>query len=129
VGGGIQNVLSLSNSDASNGISSFPNIPTVGNHISNFKNKPTNNYGIFEVQASGIANNLIPTLLSNLVNRINDSSNHSCDISSILGSFTSGNVQSGTTSCFDLLGNLGNFTNDGLDSNGDGKVGFAVIIK
>jgi len=130
-GGGLQNVLSLfnsNNSNASGGISGLLNNPIVGNIVSSFTNKLTNNHGIPGEQASGIANNLIPSVLSNLVNRTNDPNNNSFDISSIIGSLTGGNTQTGATGGFDLQGILGNFINGGLDANGDGKVGLDDIM-
>ncbi len=130
-GGGLQNVLSLfsnNNNNASGGISSLLNNPIVGNIISSFTNKLTNNHGIPGDQASGIANNLIPSVLSNLVNRTNDPNNSSFDISSIIGSLAGGNTQSGAAGGFDLQGILGSFTNGGLDANGDGKVGLDDIM-
>lgn len=131
-GGGLQNVLSLfngNNSNASGGISSLLNNPIVSNIVSNFTNKLTNNHGISGDQASGIANNLIPSVLSNLVNRTNDPSNNSFDINSIIGSLTGGgNAQPGTAGGIDLQGLIGNFTNGGLDANGDGKLGLDDIM-
>jgi len=131
-GGGLQNVLSLfnsNNSNASGGISSLLNNPIVGNIVSSFTNKLTINHGIPGDQANGIANNLIPSVLSNLVNRTNDPNNNSFNISSIIGSLTGGNTQPGAAGGgFDLQGILGNFTNGGLDANGDGKVGLDDII-
>lgn len=130
-GGGLQNVLSLFNSknnNSSGGISSLLDNPIVRNIISNFTNKLTNNHRINRDQASGIANNLIPSVLSNLVNRTNDPNNNSFDINSIIGSLTGGNTQPGAAGGFDLQSILGNFTHGGLDANGDGKVGLADIM-
>ena len=58
-GGGLQNILSLfgggGNNAAGGGIGSLLNNPIVGNIISNFTNKLTNQHGIAADQASGIA--------------------------------------------------------------------------
>ncbi len=127
-GGGFQKVLSLFNSNNNNstvGISTLLNNPIVGNIVSNFTNKLTNNYGIAGDQASGIANNLIPSVLSNLVTKTNDPNNNSFDITSIIGSLTGGNTQPGAAGGFDLQGIL---SNGGLDANGDGKVGLDDIM-
>ncbi len=129
-GGGLQNVLSLfnKNDNGSGGINGLLNNPIVGSIVNNFTNKLTDNHGIPGNQASGIANNLIPSVLSNLVNRTNDPNNNSFDLSSIIGSLTGGNSQPGAAAGFNLQDILGNFTNDGLDANGDGKVGFDDIM-
>lgn len=132
-GGGLQNVLSFFNSNngsASGGIGNLLNNPIVSNIVNSFTNKLTNNHGIPGNQASGIANNLIPSVLSNLVNRTNDPNNNSFDINSIISSLTGGaNGQQGSAAGgFDLQGLLGKFTNGGLDSNGDGKIGLDDIM-
>ena len=131
-GGGLQNVLSLfSNGNNNTGgcISGLLNNPIVGNIISSFTNKLTNNHGIPGDQASGIANSLIPNVLSNLVNRTNDPNNNSFDINSLIGSLTGGGqAQSGGAGGFDLQGILSNLTSGGMDANGDGHVGLDDIM-
>jgi uncharacterized membrane protein YeaQ/YmgE (transglycosylase-associated protein family) len=131
-GGGLQNVLSLfnnGNNSSGGGISGLLNNPIVGNIISNFTNKLTNNHGIAGDQASGIANSLIPNVLSNLINRTNDPNNNSFDINSLIGSLTGGaHAQPGGSGGFDLQGMIGNLTSGGMDANGDGKVGLNDII-
>jgi hypothetical protein len=130
-GGGLQDVLSLFNNKGNNssgGIGGLLNNPIVGNIISSFTNKLTNNHGIPGDQASGIANNLIPSVLSNLVSKTNDPNNNSFDISSIIGSLTGGNSQPGSAGGLDLQGIIGNFTKGGLDANGDGKIGLDDIM-
>ena len=131
-GGGLQNVLSLfsnGNNNSGGGISGLLNNPIVSNIISSFTNKLSNNHGIPADQASGIANSLIPNVLSNLVNRTNDPNNNSFDINSLIGCLTGGGqTQPGGAGGFDLRGILGNLTNGGMDANGDGKVGLDDIM-
>ena len=130
-GGGLQNVLSLFNKENGNGNGGgeLLNNPIVSNIISNFTYKLTNKHGIAGEQASGIANNLIPGVLSKLVNRTNDPNNSSFDLSGIIGSLTGdGNNQSTVGNGFDLVSLVSKFTNGGLDVNGDGKVGFDDVI-
>jgi hypothetical protein len=131
--GGLQSILSMfggANSNNSGGISGLLSNPIVSNIISSFTNKLTNNHGIPGNQASGIANSLIPTVISSLVNRTNDPNNSSFDINSLIGSLSGGaTAQPGSTSGgFDLQGILSKFSQGGLDSNGDGKVGFDDIM-
>jgi len=128
-GGGLQSVLSLfSNGNNNVGGSSLLNNPIVSNIISNFTNKLTANHGIAPDQAGGIANSLIPGVLSNLISKTNDPNNASFDIGSIISSLTGGGAQSGSSGGFDLSGLVSKFTNGGLDANNDGHVGLDDII-
>ena len=130
-GGGLQNVLSLFNSGGNNsgaGTSGLLNNPIVSNIISSFTNKLSNNHGIAGDQASGIANSLIPGVLSNLINKTNDPGNSSFDIGSIISSLTGGGAQTAGGSNFDLSGLVSNFTSGGLDANKDGHIGLDDII-
>ena len=90
------------------------NNPIVRNIISNFTQKLTNNHGLSGVQAGGIATNLIPDVLGNLINKTNNPNDSSFDINSIIGPLTSGagNTQAG----------------GGLDTDGDGKVELRDIV-
>lgn len=125
-GGGLQNILSMfggANNNNSGGINPLLTNPIVGNIINSFTNKLTNNHGISGDQASGIANQLIPNVISNLINKTNDPNNKSFDINGIIGSLAGGGSNS-----FDIQGMLSKFTQSGLDSNGDGHVGLDDIM-
>ena len=126
-GGGLRNVLSLfgGNTNAGSG-SSLLNNPIVGNIITSFTNKLTAKHGIAGNEASGIANNLIPGVISSLINKTNNPNDSSFDINSIIGSLTGG--AAGRGSGIDLQGLIGRFTNGSLDANGDGNVGLQDII-
>ena len=126
-GGGLQNVLSLFSGNQNSGsASSLLNNPIVGNIITSFTNKLTANHGIAGDQASGIANNLIPGVISSLISKTNNPNDSSFDINSIIGSLTGGTTGSGGG--IDLQGLMGKFTSGGLDANGDGHVGLDDII-
>jgi hypothetical protein len=128
-GGGLQNVLSLFNNGGNNaGGNGLLNNPIVSNIISSFTDKLSNNHGIAGDQASGIANSLIPNVLSNLINKTNDPNNSSFDIGGIISSLTGGGGAQAGSSNFDLNGLIGNFTSGGLDANNDGHVGLDDII-
>jgi hypothetical protein len=127
-GGGLQNVLSMfSNGGNNSGGSSLLNNPIVSNIISNFTSKLTNNHGIAGNEASGIANSLIPGILSNLVNKTNDPNNSSFDIGGIISSLTGGGNSAGGNG-FDVSRLVSKFTSGGLDANNDGHVGLDDII-
>lgn len=126
-GGGLQNILSLFGGNQNSGsASSLLNNPIVGNIITSFTNKLTANHGIAGDQASGIANNLIPGVISSLISKTNNPNDSSFDINSIIGSLTGGTTGSGGG--IDLQGLMGKFTSGGLDANGDGQVGLDDII-
>ncbi len=126
-GGGLQNILSLFGGNQNSGsASNLLNNPIVGNIITSFTNKLTANHGIAGDQASGIANNLIPGVISSLISKTNNPNDSNFDINSIIGSLTGGAAGSG--SGIDLQAMIGKFTNGGLDANGDGHVGFDDII-
>ena len=126
-GGGLQSVLSLfSNGNNNSGGSSLLNNPIVSNIISSFTNKLTTNHGIAPDQAGGIANNLIPSVLSNLISKTNDPSNSSFDIGSIISSLTGGAQNGGGG--FDISSFVSKFTSGSLDANNDGHVGLDDII-
>jgi hypothetical protein len=128
-GGGLQNVLSLFGSGGNNSGGSLLNNPIVSNIISNFTQKLTNNHGIAGDQASGIAGNLIPSVISNLINKTNNPNDSSFDINSIIGSLTGGGGAAQSGGGFDLNGILSKFTGGGgLDTDGDGKVELSDIV-
>ena len=90
-GGGLQSVLSLFSGGAnSNGAGGLLSNPIVGNIVSSFTNKLVANHGIDGTQASGIANSLIPGVISNLVNKTNDPNDKSFDLNGIISSLSGG---------------------------------------
>jgi hypothetical protein len=127
-GGGLQNVLSMFGNGGANsggGIAGLLNNPIVSNIISGFTSKLTNNHGIAGDQAGGIAQSLIPNVLSNLINKTNDPNDSSFDLNGIIGSLTGGG---GNTGGFDIAGIAGKLAAGGLDSDGDGKLELSDII-
>lgn len=127
-GGGLQSVLSLFNSGGNNfGGNGLLNNPIVSNIISSFNNKLTNNHGIAGNQANGIANSLIPNVLSDLINKTNDPNNSSFNFNSIIGSLTGG-VGGQAAGGFDLGGLVSKFTGGGFDADKDGHIGLDDII-
>lgn len=127
--GGLQNVLSLFGGGGSaGGGSSLLNNPIVSNIISSFTNKLINNHGIASNQAGGIANSLIPGVISSLISKTNNPGDSSFDINSIIGSLTGGVGATQTTGGFDLGGIVSKLAGRGLDANGDGHLGLDDII-
>ncbi|MES2847895.1 MAG: hypothetical protein V4685_02480 [Bacteroidota bacterium] len=130
--GGLQNVLSLFGGQENNnsgGIGSLMNNPIVSNIISSFTQKLTNEQGIPSNQASGIAGNLIPSVISSLIGKTRDANDGSFDMNSIIGSLTGGQSQQAGGNGFDFNGILSKFTGGGgLDTDGDGQVELSDII-
>ena len=127
-GGGLQSILSLfSSGENHSGGNGLLNNPIVSNIISSFTNKLTSNHGIGADQASGVANNLIPGVISSLINKTNDPNNSSFDIGSIINSLSGGGgAQNGGG--FDIASLVSKFTSGGLDANNDGHVGLDDLI-
>ena len=126
--GGLQSILSLFSSwENHSGGNELLNNPIVSNIISSFTNKLTSNHGIGADQASGVANNLIPGVISSLINKTNDPNNSSFDIGSIINSLSGGGgAQNGGG--FDIASFANKFTSGGLDANNDGHVGLDDLI-
>jgi len=127
-GGGLQNILSLfSSGENHSGGNGLLNNPIVSNIISSFTNKLTSNHGIGADQASVVASNLIPGVISSLINKTNDPNNSSFDIGNIINSLSGGGgAQNGGG--FDIASLVNKFTSGGLDTNNDGHVGLDDLI-
>lgn len=121
-GGGLQNILSMFGNGGTG--NSLLNNPIVGNIISKFTNNLTGNHGIASNDASGIANNLIPGVISSLISKTNNANDNSFDMNGIISSLTNGTQAGG----FDLQGIVSKFAGGSLDTDGDGKVEISHII-
>ena len=125
--GGLQNVLSMFGGGSNADTNSMMSNPIVSNIISSFTQKLTNDHGINNTQASGIAGNLIPNVISNLIGKTNNPNDSSFDMNSIIGSLTGGGSQAGGG--FDFNGILNKFSGGGgLDTDGDGKIELSDIV-
>ncbi|MEO6228871.1 MAG: hypothetical protein ABJB11_16635 [Ferruginibacter sp.] len=125
-GGGTENIMSLFQGNGNSQLQAggLLDNPIVGNIINSFKNKLTQNHGISDDKAGGIAGNLIPNVISSLINKTNDPNNNSFDLKNIIGTLMAGNNGGG----LDLKGIISSFTKGGLDANSDGKIGIDDII-
>ncbi len=90
-GGGLQNILSLfggsSQVGGSNGLS---NNSIVNSMVSQFSGKLMSKFGLGSSQASSVANNLIPNVMSGLINKTNDPNNSNFTLDNLLHSITGG---------------------------------------
>lgn len=87
-GGGVQSLLGLfgSGSDKKNLLGN----PIVAMMVGHFANKLMNKFNMNSNQAGNVAGNLIPGVLGNLVNRVNDPSDNTFSLDNLLGSITGG---------------------------------------
>lgn len=93
-GGGLQSILSLfGNNPQQNGQQNGQGLlsnPIVNMMIGHFAGNLMNKFNIGSNQASGIANNLIPGVISNLISKTNDPNNSNFSIDNLLNSITGG---------------------------------------
>ncbi len=113
-GGGVQSLVGLFGSG--NNKKNLLNNPIVSMMIGHLANKLMNKFSMNSNQAGNVAGNLIPGVLGNLVNRVNDPSDNNFSLDNLLGSITGGQSAqvSGGRGLMDLL--TGGSSND--DSGG-----------
>ena len=90
-GGGLQNILSLfgGNNGQQNSKSLLSN-PIVNMMIGHFAGKLMSKFNLGGSQANNVATNLIPSVISNLVNNTNDPNNSGFSLDKLLQSITGG---------------------------------------
>lgn len=94
-GGGLESILSLfgGGGQQQQGKSSLMSNPIVTMMIGHFAKKLMSKFGLQSNQASGVAQNLIPSVISNLVSKTNDPNNSSFTLDGLLNSLTGGQSQ------------------------------------
>ncbi|MDF2187130.1 hypothetical protein [Paraflavitalea sp. CAU 1676] len=108
--GGLKDVLKLfGGQDAASN-----NNPVVQNLSGNVVQQLMNQFGFDQQSAGGIAGNLVPNVLQNLVSKTNDPNDNSFDIQGIFNHLSGGKSQG-----FNIQGLLGKVTQGGLDKDGD----------
>jgi len=91
-----------------------------GNVINDLQEK----FGLDQGAAKGIANQLVPDVMSDLVKKTNDPDDKSFDIQGIFNS-----LSGGSTSGFNLQGLLNKFKGASLDKDGDGDTDLKDLMK
>lgn len=99
------------------------NHPLSGQLSGNVIQSLMNKFGLDQGQASGIAGNLIPGVLQQLISKTNNPNDNSFDLQGIFSSLTGG-----STKGLDLQGLLGKVTSGGLDRDGDGDTDLNDVI-
>lgn len=127
-GGGLQNILSLfgGGGQQSTGSSLLSN-PIVNMMVGHFASKLMSKFGMDSTKASSVANNLIPNVLSGLVNKTNDPNNSSFTLDSLLHSLTGGQStqvaqeqQASGDTGFSFQNLISKFTGGGSQQSGGG---------
>ena len=130
-GGGLENIISLFNNkggDQGSGKGLLSN-PIVIMMIGHFAGKLMSKFNLGGNQANNVASNLIPTTISNLINKTNDPNNSAFSLEGLLNSITGGKTaevvqeqQSGGNSGFNFQDLVGQFTGGGGQSGGGGGI-------
>ena len=92
-GGGLQSILSLFGGGASGQQQTGQGLlsnPIVNMMVGHFASTLMSKFGLGTTQASGVANNLIPNVLSGLINKTNDPNNSNFTLDGLLHSLTGG---------------------------------------
>jgi hypothetical protein len=125
-GGGLQSILSLfGGGGQQNNQAGIMSNPIVSMMVGHFASKLMGNFGLNSNQASGVANNLIPNVISNLINKTNDPNNSNFTLDNLLQSLTGGQStqiaqeqQAKGESGFNFQNLISQFTGNGQSSNG-----------
>ena len=137
-GGGLQSILSLfgNNQQPGNANSqSLLNNPIVNMMIGHFSGKLVSKYNMNGSQASGVANNLIPDVISNLIHKTNDPNNSSFSIENLLNSITGGQStavaeeqQAAGNTGFNFQDLISRFSGSGQNDGNSGSGGLMDIV-
>lgn len=93
-GGGLESILSLfGGGGQQQGKSSLMSNPIVSMMIGHFAKKLMGKFGLQSNQASGVAQSLIPSVITNLISKTNDPGNSSFTLDGLLNSLTGGQSQ------------------------------------
>jgi uncharacterized membrane protein YeaQ/YmgE (transglycosylase-associated protein family) len=130
-GGGLQNIISMftgGNQQAGgNDKSSLLSNPIVNMMVGHFAGKLMSKFNLGGTQANSVANNLIPSVISNLISKSNSSDNNGFSLEGLLNSITGGQTQqvvqdqqaSGNTG-FNFQNLISQFTGGGQSGGGGG---------
>lgn len=110
--GGLQNLVSQGNLQSllglfENGTDAVQNHPAVQNISANFVQQLVEKFGLNQSAASGVASELIPSVLQNLVHKTNDPADSSFNLQGILSRF------GGAQGIEGLLGSFGGNSQSG----------------
>lgn len=127
-GGGLESILSLfgGGGQQQQGKSSLMSNPIVTMMIGHFAKKLMGKFGLQSNQASGVAQSLIPSVISNLISKTNDPGNSSFTLDGLLNTLTGGQSQQVAQEQqqqdggFSFQNLIGQFTGGGQQGGGGG---------
>ncbi len=129
-GGGLQNIISMftgTDQPGNDGKSGLMSNPIVNMMIGHFAGKLMSKYKIGGAQANSVAGNLIPNVVSNLINKSNDSADNGFSLENLLNSITGGQTaqvvqqqQTAGNNGFNFQDLIGQFTGGGGQQSGGG---------
>lgn len=128
IAGGLQNMLSSGGAQdilkMFSGNQNVSNSAVTSNVSGGVIQSLMNKFGLDQNVASDIANNLVPNVMQNLVQKTNDPNDSSFDIQGIFD-----NLSGGSTSGFNMQALLNKFKGAGLDQDGDGDTDLQDLTK
>ncbi len=137
-GGGLQNIISMFSGGGGgqqNGKGILSN-PIVNMMIGHFASKLMSKFGLQSNQASGVANNLIPSVISGLINKTNDSGDSNFTLDNLLHTLTGGQSsqvaeeqKAGGNSGFSFQNLISQFTGGGGQQSGGGGGLMDIVTK
>ena len=135
-GGGLQNIISMFTGGGQQGggrqqsSSGLLSNPIANMMIGHFASKLMNKFGLNSGQASNVSTNLIPNVLSGLINKTHDPNNSSFTLDNLLHSLTGGQStqvvqeqQAAGDSGFNFQNLISKFTGGGGNNSGGGTGG------
>ena len=139
-GGGLQNILSLFGGGGAAGQpqtgQGLLSNPIVNMMVGHFASKLMSKFGLGSSQANGVANNLIPNVLSGLINKTNDPNDSNFTLDNLLHTLTGGQStqvaqeqQASGNSGFSFQNLISQFTGGGGGQQSGGGGGIMDIVK
>lgn len=136
-GGGLESILSLfSNKGEQGSGKGLLSNPIVNMMIGHFAGKLMSKFNLGGNQASSVANNLIPGVIGNLINKTNDPNNSTFSLEGLLNSITGGKTaevvqeqQSAGGGGFNFQDLIGQFTGGGGSQSGGGGGLMDIVSK
>ncbi len=122
-GGGLQNIISLfTGGNQQQGKSGLLSNPLVNMMVGHFAGKLISKYNLGGQQANNVANDLIPGVIGNLVNKANDPNDGTFSLEKLLNSITGGQTEQIAQNQGTDIGDLLSQFTSGQQSNGGGSL-------
>jgi hypothetical protein len=125
-GGGIENIVSMFQQGGQSSGGGLLKNPMVTMMIGHLISKLTNKFNMSPASASNVANNLVPNVLTDLIQKTRDPNNGNFTLDKLIGSLTGGGEASVAqqTNGFNFQDLISNFTGNGGGASNGGGGGF-----